>query len=122
KEEMIGLLAAVERYLKLDHEAERRELERRVSEVLAVLAPIPGLRARSDVPEIANHVPHVVLDWDDRAGRPSPRRVAGELIEVEPPIAGLPEGDRGLRVSVWMMRGDEHRTVARRLKEILGPG
>jgi L-seryl-tRNA(Ser) seleniumtransferase len=119
KEEMVGLLAAVERYLKVDHEAERKELESRVAELRAVLSPIPGLSVRCDVPEIANHVPHVLLAWDNSVGRPTAEQVVKLLMEGDPPIAVSQEGERGLRISVWMMRGTEHRIVARRLEEIL---
>jgi L-seryl-tRNA(Ser) seleniumtransferase len=118
KEEMIGLLAAVERYLGLDHEAERRQLDARAAEMLDLLASIPGLEATIDVPAIANHVPHVVLRWDDRAGWPVARQIVECLITGEPPIAVLEEAERALRISVWMMQADEHRTVAGRLAEL----
>jgi L-seryl-tRNA(Ser) seleniumtransferase len=120
KEEMVGLLAAVERFLTADHEAERRELEGRVSEMAEVLAPVAGLKVGRDLPAVANHVPHLVLSWTDRPGWPPAVRVVRQLLEGDPPIAVAQEGERGLRVSVWMMRGDEHRTVARRLKEVFG--
>ena len=64
KEEMIGLLAAVERYLKVDHQAEKRLLQSRVDTIAAALASIPGVQAETFVPEIANHVPHLSLEWD----------------------------------------------------------
>src|SRR6185503_1972057 len=43
KEELCGLLAAVERYLKVDHEAEYRELEARVASIRAALKGISGV-------------------------------------------------------------------------------
>jgi L-seryl-tRNA(Ser) seleniumtransferase len=119
KEDMIGLLAAVERYLHADHDAERKELERRVSQMIETLAPIPGLNVRRDLPPIANHVPHVVIDWGAEPKRPAAGRVVALLMEGDPPIAIAQEGERGLRVSVWMMQGDEHQVVARRLEEVL---
>src|SRR5258708_37566741 len=42
KEELCGLLAAVERYLKVDHAAEWRELEARVASIRAALKAIAG--------------------------------------------------------------------------------
>jgi L-seryl-tRNA(Ser) seleniumtransferase len=120
KEEMMGLLAAVERYLTVDHESERRMLEGRVAEMIAALAPIAGLNLRPDVPEVANPVPHLLLDWDERPGWPSAHEVVRRLREGDPPIVVGQEGPRGLRISVWMMQGTEHRIVAARLKEIFG--
>jgi L-seryl-tRNA(Ser) seleniumtransferase len=120
KEEMIGILAAVERYLALDHDAERRELESRVADMISALASLPGVHARRELPEIANHVPHVVVNWDDRAGRPTAGQAVERLLAGNPPIAISQEGEHGLKISVWMMQGEEHRVVAQRIAEVLG--
>jgi D-glucosaminate-6-phosphate ammonia-lyase len=116
KEEMIGVLAAVERYLKVDHDAERRELEDRAAHVLAALAKVSGVKAEKHVPEIANNVPHVKIDWE---GKRTAREVVKQLLEGEPSIAVSQRGERGLMVSMWTLRGDEHKIVARRLREVL---
>jgi L-seryl-tRNA(Ser) seleniumtransferase len=121
KEELIGLLVAVERYLRLDHDAERREWEDRVSEMIAALERVPGLVMKREIPEIANHTPHLLLTWNDGSGKPTAQHVAKLLREGDPPIAVLAEGERTLRIAVWMMRESEHRIVARRLEEIFKP-
>jgi uncharacterized pyridoxal phosphate-dependent enzyme len=130
KEEMIGLLAAVERYLKVDHQAEKRLLQSRVATIAAALAPIRGVQAESFVPEIANHVPHLSLEWDyDRIPITS-SQASGRLKEGNPPIevgghrwlrpkSQSPKNMQGLTVSVWMLRPGEDRIVAERLKSIL---
>src|SRR5262249_11841952 len=43
KEELCGLLAAVERYLKVDHQAEYRELETRVTSIRGALKDLKGI-------------------------------------------------------------------------------
>src|SRR5262249_1965678 len=48
KEEIVGLLAAVERYLTVDHEAERREMESKVSHIIEAIAGA-GVRGKLDV-------------------------------------------------------------------------
>jgi D-glucosaminate-6-phosphate ammonia-lyase len=118
KEEMVGLLAAVERYVKLDHEAERKELETRASHILKSLDGVRGIEATRHVPEIANHVPHVVIEWDETSRKPTSKEVVDQLMEGDPPIAISRGGEGKLRISVWMMRGDEHKIVARRLREV----
>ncbi|HLJ18526.1 MAG TPA: hypothetical protein VKV15_28810 [Bryobacteraceae bacterium] len=119
KEEIVGLLAAVERYLKVDHAAEHQEMERRANYIIRALAGVQGVNARLYIPEIENHVPHVMIDWDEQTRGRTSEEVLHALIQGEPPIAVSRMGEGSLRVSVWMMRGDEYRIVARRLQETL---
>jgi L-seryl-tRNA(Ser) seleniumtransferase len=115
------MVAAVERYLKLDLDAEYRAVERRADEVIQALAGIRGIRASKNVPEIANHVPHVLVEWTAKERKPAIDDVIRELREGEPPIA-IGALDGNLLLSVWMMRESEHRVVAKRLKEIFAKG
>ena len=119
KEELCGLLAAVERYLKVDHAAEWRELEARVASIRAALHGLEGIRTERHVPIIANEVPHVVVRWDETARGLSAQQVTERLLAGDPPIH-VQRPDKGeLLISVWMMRGDEHKIVGRRLREAL---
>ncbi len=119
KEELCGLLAAVERYLKVDHEAEFRELEARVASIRATLKGIAGVETDRHVPVIANEVPHVTVQWDESAKGLSSQQVSEKLMAGDPPIHVQRPGQGQLLISVWMMRGDEHKLVGRRLREIL---
>lgn len=119
KEEIIGLLAAVERYLKVDHEAEHREMKGRVNYIIHALANVNGVKAQLFIPEIENHVPHVTIDWDEAGRGHTSQDVTDALLAGEPSIAVSRMGPGSLRVSVWMMRGDEYKIVARRLQETL---
>jgi L-seryl-tRNA(Ser) seleniumtransferase len=118
KEEMIGLLAALERYLKADHDAEMKELEARVTEIRDGLAGIDGLTTERHVPPIANHVPHVLVNWTESASALKTGEVTGKLMQGDPAIAVSGFGDRRLKISVWMMQPGEHKIVLARLREI----
>lgn len=118
KEEMVGLLAAVERYLKVDHDAEFKELDSRVQYMIDTLSKIPGLTADRHLPPIANRVPHLRLTWTKDAFRFDAEDVVRELMQGEPPIAISRRGDRLLHVSVWMMRPNEHKIVTGRLRDV----
>jgi L-seryl-tRNA(Ser) seleniumtransferase len=118
KEEMCGLLAAVERYLKVDHEAESRELEARVASIRSALKGISGVQTDRYVPVIANEVPHVTVQWDESGRGLSSQQVNERLLAGDPPIHVQHPGKGRLLISVWMMRGDEHKIVGRRLREI----
>jgi L-seryl-tRNA(Ser) seleniumtransferase len=119
KEEIIGLLAAVERFVTLDHDAEWRTWEARTSHIIAELSKIPGVAARRDVPEIANHFPQVVVEWSQWHAAPASGEVVRRLWDGDPRIAVLPEGSHGLRIVVFTLRDDEHILVAKHVREVL---
>jgi len=118
KEEIVRLLAAVKRYLKVDHDDEFKELDSRVQYMIETLSKIPGLTADRHLPPIANRVPHLSLTWTEDAFRLDAGAVVRELMQGEPPIAISRRGERLLHVSVWMMRPGEHKIVTGRLRDI----
>jgi L-seryl-tRNA(Ser) seleniumtransferase len=118
KEEIVGLLVAIERFVKLDHAAEWKDWETRAAEMIDLLREIPGMSARRDVPEIANHAPHVVLQWSQWHSALTAEEVVRRLRDGDPPIAVLGEGERELRIAVWTLRDDEHRIVAQRIEQL----
>jgi uncharacterized pyridoxal phosphate-dependent enzyme len=122
KEEIVGLVAAVERYMTVDLEAERRMLEAKVEHLKEVVGKVKGVTVETHVPEIANHVPHFVATWDEGERRLTAKQVHERLQSGAPPVYVLLSGPGKLTVSVWMMQGDEHRVVARRLRDILSAG
>jgi L-seryl-tRNA(Ser) seleniumtransferase len=119
KEEIVGLVAAVERYMTVDLEAERRALEAKVDDLKEVVGKVKGVTVETHVPEIANHVPHLLASWDETALGITAKEVHAKLQEGDPPIHVLLTGPGKLTVSVWVMQGEEHRLVARRLRDVL---
>ena len=119
KEEIMGLVAAVERYLRIDHDAERKELDRRAAHIIDTVKGISTVACDIDVPPIANRIPHVTVRWDEGAVGKAPRQVIDELLNGEPTIAISGGGDNGVRISVWQMQPGEAETVAARLYEVL---
>jgi L-seryl-tRNA(Ser) seleniumtransferase len=122
KEDMIALLAAVERYVRLDHKAEWREWERRIAVIERALQDVPTLQCERVVPPIANHVPHLILSWDEKRAKMTRERLTRELAEGDPPIllgrvSGT--GDKGVLISVFVLQEGEERVVADRLRTIL---
>jgi L-seryl-tRNA(Ser) seleniumtransferase len=121
KEDMIALLAAVERFVRLDHKAEAREYEGRLGVIEAALKDIPTLKSERIVPPIANHVPHLLLFWDEKRVKLTRQRLTRELFQADPPIqigrvSGT--GDRGVLISVLTLQPGEERTIAERLRSI----
>jgi uncharacterized pyridoxal phosphate-dependent enzyme len=118
KEELCGLLAAVERYLKVDHQAEMKELEARVTSIRGALKGVKGIETDRHVPVIANEVPHVTVQWDEGAKGLTSQQVTEKLQAGDPPIHVQRPGKGQLLISVWMMRGDEPKIVGKRLRDI----
>jgi L-seryl-tRNA(Ser) seleniumtransferase len=116
------LLAAVERYVRTDHQAEWREWERRLGVIEQAVKDIPTLEAERVVPPIANHVPHLILSWDERRLKLTREQLTKKLAEGDPTIQlgrVRGTGDKGVLISVFMLKEGEDHIVADRLRAIL---
>ena len=122
KEEIAGMFAAVEHYLKVDHDAEWKDWEARLDSIEQAASSISGVHASRFVPEVANHVPHLSLQWDEKAVGITMTECVKQLEDGDPSIVCLGGEDyhRGVAVTPFMMKPGEEQIVARRLKEILG--
>lgn len=118
KEEIMGLVAAVERYLNVDHAAERRELDGRAERVMQALQEVSGVFCATHVPDIANHVPHVLVDWSEEGLGLSSESAVERLLAGSPPVAVSRLGVGQLRISMWMLRPGEDLIVAERLRAL----
>jgi L-seryl-tRNA(Ser) seleniumtransferase len=117
KEEMLGMLVALELFLEKDHAREYRDLEKRAELVRTSAAAVPGVRAEIFVPEVANHVPHVRITWEG-ADEAAATAAVKAMKDGEPSIGIRSEGS-ALVLGVWMMKPGEEKTVARRLRQVL---
>jgi L-seryl-tRNA(Ser) seleniumtransferase len=118
KETMIGMLAAVERYIKLDHAAEWNGWKAQVDHVKDALAGVPGVECGYVPKEVTNHVPRLFVTWDEKAFNFSRTDCFTALQEGEPSIVAL-RTPLGVTIVTWMMAPGEEKIVARRLKEVL---
>jgi L-seryl-tRNA(Ser) seleniumtransferase len=120
KEELLGMMVAVETFMKRDHAADWKEWERRVALIGDAAKSIPSVKAEQYVPAIANHVPHLRLTWDPAKVKLSYKDVAVKLREGDPSIEVVPGSNKdSLEIGVWMLQPGEDKIVARRLREVL---
>jgi L-seryl-tRNA(Ser) seleniumtransferase len=117
KEEMLGLLVALQMFVEKDHARERREYDRRAEAIRASAAAVPGVTAEVFVPEVANHVPHIRVTWAGADESAATAAVAA-MKDGEPSIGIRSEGN-ALVLGVWMMRPGEEKLVGRRLRQVL---
>ena len=122
KEEYLGMMVAIEQYVKMDHAAEWREWEKRVKVVADTVGPVSGVKTETFIPEIANAVPHLRITWDPGAVKITPAEAVKRLREGEPSIELRPGAKDGLEVAVWMLQPGEAQIVAKRIREVLKGG
>ena len=66
KEEIIGMLVALESYLKEDHAAVWKEWEDRCHRITEALKEFPDVQTQMSCRAIANAVPHLQIRWDSQ--------------------------------------------------------
>lgn len=122
KEDMMALLTAIERFLRLDHQAERNEMERRVTVIETAVSDIAGVTTEHVIPPIANHQPHLIVDWDRAQISLSPEQVTDALKACDPSIRigrVTGTGQKGILISVLALQPGEEQIVAFQLRRIL---
>lgn len=118
KEEILGMMVALELYLEKDHEAEWLLWEKQVRLIHDNAKAIPGVEAEIHVPDVANHVPSIRVHWDQERVRVTPDEVREALRNGHPSIETV-GGKDSVDMTTWMMRPGEERVVASKLRQIL---
>ena len=119
KEEIVGMVKAVELYLKDDHEALNKEWQDRLEYISAQITKIPSVTTSFPPPAIANHVPHMIIKWDDKRIPMSPRDVAKALRDGKPSIAlATGEHREALSMNSFMLQADEEKIIAAELVKL----
>jgi uncharacterized pyridoxal phosphate-dependent enzyme len=119
KEEIVAMMVALESFLKEDQEANWREWDRRVETIAKLVGSVAGVRAEKFVPQIANQVPHLRVDWDRDKIRLTPEQVMQQLRDGEPPIELVPGPQAGVEIASWTLKPGEAELVGERLRAIL---
>jgi L-seryl-tRNA(Ser) seleniumtransferase len=119
KEEIIGMVKALEIYLNEDHDALAKEWQDRLGGISQELTKVPGVSTAFFTPDIANHVPHMQITWDSRISL-SAEQVSKLLRSSKPAIVLSPAEDRpGLVMNSFMLQPGEDKIVAEQLARIL---
>ena len=120
KEEIVGMVKAIEVYLREDHDALDKEWRRRLDYVSSQVAKVPTVTTSFPPPGIANHVPHLVIKWDRTRIPMTPRDVVKEMRAAKPSIA-LANGENGdaLSMNSFMLQPGEEKIIATELVKLL---
>jgi L-seryl-tRNA(Ser) seleniumtransferase len=119
KEEIIGMVKALDLYLKEDHEALAAEWQGRLELISRQVVRVPGVGTAFFVPDIANHVPHMQITWDAAKIALTPKQASQLLRESKPAIVmGPGEEKPGLSMNSFMLQPGEDKIVADQLARI----
>lgn len=132
KEEMIGMLAAVEVWAKRDHKAEDAKWTGWMNNIASRVKAIDGVTTTVREPRgLSNHSPGLSINWDPNKLNITGEEVARILDTTEPRIllggggggggrggAGT-TGQTGLSITAYMMEPGEDKIVGDRIYQIL---
>ena len=120
KEEIIGMLAALERYIHHDHDKDWKTWEARIRHLKSAVATIKGVYTEDVIPLIANHNPTLKIGWDPSAIKLTRDEMGKRLREGSPSIETISwEDEDSVRVAVFMLQDGEEKIVAKRIREEL---
>ena len=131
KEEIVGMVAAVDWFLTQDDTAMETEFRKRADRIADQLKRIPTVETKVFIPPVANHVPHLLVTYDASRIKTTGREVMQKMREGKPRIeinpatgggpasAGLPGGENTIVIGVWMLQPGEDLIVGKRLREVL---
>ena len=127
KEEIMGMLAAVEAWKTRNHEAEWRDWQKQLDFIASRVTKINGISTHVTKPEgLSNLTPSLVIEWDAEQLGITGQEVSKLLLDTEPRI--VLGGQTGVRpdrmkssvtVTPWMMMPGHDKVVADRLCAVL---
>ncbi len=141
KEEIVGVLAAVETWTKLDLDKLNKQWSQRVERIAKLVETVPGVTTEIKIPEGGNSYPTLTVSWDEEAIGFTVKDCDRELRDGEPRIEVLTSSNPSLvpavregwqpdskprvhrpdrlRIISMTMQDGEELIVGRRLRDIL---
>lgn len=136
KEEVMGCLAAVEAWTRIDLNALNKQWEQRVKRIAALVETVQGVSTEIRIPEGGNRYPTLTVTWDQAKWNFTVADCDRELREGNPRIEVLTMANPSLVPAVverssksprenvlqivsMTLQGGEELIVGRRLREIL---
>ena len=120
KEEMVGLFAAVDRYLDQDHEALQQSYEDQVTYYTEVFADMQGVTVHRSFPsEAGQPMPRTEIRFAEARLGITRNEILQQLAAGEPAIDIAAAGANGVLINGQTLMPGEIEIIAHRLKKIL---
>lgn len=123
KEEIVGMIKALEIHLSEDQDGLTREWQQRLENISAQITKVPGVRTSYFMPPLANHVPHMNIVWDESRIHLRPDEAARFLRAGKPciVIGGGKEGSEGrpgMVMNSFQLQPGEDKIVAEQMVQL----
>jgi len=127
KEEIMGMLAAVEMWTRRDHKAEWATWQSWLDTIASRVTKINGVTTKIEMPDsLSNNAPTLVIEWDAAKVGISGQEVSKHLYDTEPRIIlAEASGRRGhspassVKIMPYMMTPGDEKVAAERLYAVL---
>lgn len=131
KEQIIGMVAAVDWLFTQTDEGMEKESRERMAVIIRMVKDLPSVQTSIMVPEFANHVPHLMINFDPNVIGASAcelgvrLRTATPCIESNPhtgstsPSQGVPAQPNALVITTFLLNPGEEFIVGRQIRKVL---
>src|SRR3989454_2405367 len=116
KEEIVGMVKALESYLSEDHAALSKEWQRRLDAISAEITRVPGVRTSFFTPDVANHVPHMKISWNQKVALTV--QDAHNALRNGKPAIVLDPSESALSMNSFMLQPGEEKIIAAQLVQL----
>ena len=122
RQEMVGAVAAVRRWVTLNHEERLAVAERKTCTILSHLQGIPGVEARF-IDNVIGHMPYGLnVEVDERVTGISVFDMVDRLKAGDPPVwTRVREGESWITIHVFGLKEGEDKTVGERVAALFAP-
>lgn len=121
KEEILGMYAALHRFINLDHKKEWQMWENKIAFIAGQIKSIPGVTTSTHIPEtLDNQMPTLKVTWDPNKIKLTNVEMGERLRKGYPSVEVISwEAPNTLRCGMHVLEAGEEKIVASRLKEEL---
>ena len=118
KEEILGMMVALEEFVAIDHDAEYKIFQQRIDRIKAAVDKVSGITTTVNHPVLGNVTPTLNIAWDKSVIKKDGNEMRARLRAGQPSIEVV-GGKDNLSITAWSLQEGEDKIVALKLKELL---
>jgi L-seryl-tRNA(Ser) seleniumtransferase len=120
KEEILGMYAALHRFVNLDHQKEWQMWEAKIALIANAITSIDGVKTETFIPPTDNNMPTLKVTWDSSKIKLTNIEMGERLRQGNPSVEVISwEAPNTIRCGMHVLEAGEEKIVAARLKEEL---